>query len=174
MVSEQGGEFIVAWWSFIRTVIVAAAPHQCSNAPIADRSLVSLPEPTSPTKLAGMVSGCYFGTAGWVMPALADAVAPRTSGRQWHPDDQGIAPRRSPASQSSQPLPRNLAIQRRDRMSNRQDMMRHCRTSTNKPFGKPSTVTRGSAAVLFTVDDQNRYAIQTVCRVSPEWRQRSE
>jgi hypothetical protein len=41
-------------------------------------------------------------------------------------------------------------------MSNRQNMMRHRRTSMGQTLGEPRTVTRRSAAVLLTVDDQDR------------------
>ena len=68
----------------------------------------------------------------------------------------------------SQPVPRNLSIQRRDRMSNRQDMMRHRRTSTDHPFAQPETITGRSAGVLLTVDDQDRRVIQSGRQISPE------
>ena len=73
----------------------------------------------------------------------------------------------TPASSASQlwrlrqPVHRNLAIHRGDRMPNRQyGMGDHC-ASARQTLRQPGTVTMSSAAILFAVDDRNRYAIQT-------------
>ena len=57
-----------------------------------------------------------------------------------------------------------LAIHRGDRMSNRQDMMGDRRASMGQARGQSRSITRGSAAVLPTVHDHDRRAIQMVGR----------
>ena len=67
---------------------------------------------------------------------------------------------------------RDLAVH--DRMPNRQHVMGDRQTRACQALGQEDAITRGSAAVLLTVDDQDRRAIQAGGQFISERRERPE
>lgn len=72
------------------------------------------------------------------------------------------------------PLTRNAPVVGGNRVADRQHMMGHHRSGTNQSLSQSQTITGRPSAVLLTVDNQNRDAIQALWEITAEWGQRPE